>query len=126
MDEWKYYIHGFHCCFQHEVTKQYIEVPLVFSYEFGDLDPYFFVGFIKSTKEYSPLPVDIFEDYADGVKILEKMLSLGKFERIPSNVGNHSGIVVKDREKVKISVYKEENFIRSKPKFNIWKLLRLK
>ena len=33
------------------------------------------------------------------------MLSLGKFERISSNVGNHYGIVVADRQKVEIKSY---------------------
>lgn len=104
---WKYFVHGFHCGFQHKKTRQIIEVPLVFGLEFGDLDPYFFVRFIKSTPTYHPLPVEIFEDYADGVRINEKMLSLGKFEKISSNVGNHYGIVVTDREKIDIKSYQE-------------------
>jgi hypothetical protein len=32
--------------------------------------------YIKSTDKYKPLPVDIFEDYADGLRINEKMLAL--------------------------------------------------
>ncbi|RDC66175.1 DUF6896 domain-containing protein [Adhaeribacter pallidiroseus] len=126
MGEWQYYVHGFHCCFENKVTHQIIEVPLVFSYEFGDLDPYFFTGFIKSTSSYYPLPVAIYDNYADGLKILDKMFSLGKFEKIPSNVGNHFGIVVADREKVEITPYKEENFKSKKPKFNLWRFLGLK
>jgi len=126
MDEWRYYVHGFHCCFENTMTQQYIEVPLVFSYEFGDLDPYFFIKFIKSTKAYHPLPVDIYIDYADGVRILEKMLSLRKFEKVHSNVGNHFGVVVTDRNKVEITPYREGNFIRSKPRFNLWRFLGLK
>ena len=51
---------------------QLIEVPLVFSLEFGDLDPYFFTKYIKSTSDYKPLPVEIYEDYADGVRINEE------------------------------------------------------
>ena len=95
--QWEYWIHGFHCGFENHRTGQYIEVPLVFGMEFGDLDPYFFTGFIKSTHAYQPLPVAIYEDYADGARIIEKMLALGKFERVNSNVGSHSGVVVTDR-----------------------------
>lgn len=124
-EEWKYFFHGFHCGFENKKTGQMIEVPLVFSLEFGDLDPYFFSIFIKSTPEYQPLPVEIYEDYADGVRINEKMLSLGKFEHINSNFKNHSGIVVTDRKKVEIKEYiPEEHF--KKRKFNFWKFIRIK
>lgn len=107
LGDWRYYLHGFHCCFENLRTNQNIEVPLVFGLEFGDLDPYFFVSYIKSTPGYRPLPIDIYEDYADGKRINSKMLSLGKFERIHSNVGNHFGIVVANRQKIKIKTYDE-------------------
>ena len=133
MGNWRYFVHGFHCGFENKQTGQIIEVPLVFGLEFGDLDPYFFTRFIKSTPSYYPLPVEIFEDYADGVRINEKMISLDKFERIASNVGNHYGIVVTDREKVEIKSHKEldelyvqKNKIIEKPKFNFWKFIGLK
>lgn len=133
IENWHYFVHGFHCGFENKVTRQIIEVPLVFGLEFGDLDPYFFSKYIKSTPIYKPLPVEIYEDYADGVRINEKMISLGKFERIDSNVVNHFGIVVTDREKITIKSYKEldeqyekQNKQVENSKFNIWKFLRLK
>ncbi len=114
VENWKYFLHGFHCGFHNEKTGQYIEVPLIFGLEFGDLDPYFFTQFIKSTPNYKPLPVNIYENYADGERINNKMLSLGKFEKINSNVGNHAGIVVTDREKVEIKSYRELNELYKK------------
>jgi len=133
VENWKYFVHGFHCGFENITTGQIIEVPLVFGLEFGDLDPYFFTKYIKSTPSYKPLPVDIYEDYADGVRINEKMISLGKFERIDSNIGNHYGIVVTDREKVNIKSceeldeqYKKQNRQMKNSRFNIWKYLGLK
>jgi hypothetical protein len=133
VEGWNYYVHGFHCGFVNFKTKQEIEVPLVFGQEFGDLDPYFFSKFIKSTPKYRPLPVNIFEDYADGVRINERMLSLGKFETISSNVGNHYGIVVADRQKVEIKsyldlekMYQEQNKQSEKPQFNFWKFIGLR
>jgi hypothetical protein len=133
VEGWNYYVHGFHCGFVNIKTKQEIEVPLVFGQEFGDLDPYFFTKFIKSTHKYRPLPVEIFEEYADGVRINERMLSLGKFERISSNVGNHYGIVVAERQKVEIKSYLDlekmqqgQNKQTEKPKFNFWKFMGLK
>jgi hypothetical protein len=126
LDDWRYYLHGFHCGFKNLKTGQSIEVPLVFGLEFGDLDPYFFSIFIKSTPSYKPLPVAIYEDYADGQRIINKMLSLGKFERINSNVGNHFGIVVVDRQKVKVKTYEELSAQTEKPKNNFWNLTWLK
>jgi hypothetical protein len=130
---WRYFVHGFHCGFENNETGQLIEVPLVFGLEFGCLDPYFFSKFIKSTSNYRPLPVDIFEDYADGVRIIERMVSLGKFERIRSNVGNHYGVVVADRAKVGIKsyldlekIYQEQNKQIERPKFNFWSFIGLK
>lgn len=128
MDDWRYYFHGFHCGFTNYLTKQNIEVSIVFGEEFGDLDPYFFSSFIKSTPEYQPLPIGIYEDYSDGQKIIEKMIHLGKFERIHSNIGNHWGVAITDRNKVYIKTYEEllAEQPPEKPKFNIWKFLRLK
>jgi hypothetical protein len=126
LDEWRYYIHGFHCGFNHQRTGQSIEVPLVFGLEFGDLDPYFFSDFIKSTEAYKPLPVEIFEDYADGHRINQKMLALGLFEKIESNISNHFGIVVTDRKKIDIETFKEDDNSVVKPPFNLWKWLGLK
>ena len=133
IEGWRYFVHGFHCGFENNETGQLIEVPLVFGLEFGDLDPYFFSKFIKSTPNYRPLPVNIFEDYADGVRINERMISLGRFERINSNVGNHYGVVVTDRLKVEIKsyldlekMYQEQNKQIARPKFNFWNFIGLK
>ncbi|TWI13035.1 DUF6896 domain-containing protein [Sphingobacterium siyangense] len=132
--EWRYSVHGFHCGFQNIITRQYIEVSLVFGLEFGDLDPYFFVKFILSSQNYHPLPIPLFEEYADGSRIIKKMTSLRKFEEIPSNVPGHTGIAVTDREKVEIKsdldlekiFVKHIEEIKKKSKFNLWKFLSLK
>lgn len=99
MGQWEYNLHGLHCQFTHMQTGQTIEVNLAFGPELGDLDPYFFTSFIKSTQAYQTLPVGIYNNYHDGYRINEKMLALGKFEKITSNHSNHYGIVVTDREK---------------------------
>jgi hypothetical protein len=125
VEEWKYFLHGYHCGFRNKKSGQLIEVPLVFGLEFGDLDPYFFTKFIKSTKEYHPLPVFIYEDYEDGIQINRKMLSLGIFEKINSNIENHFGIVVKDRKKINVDVYKEKSNPVKKTRFNLFRFFGL-
>ena len=111
MNNWRYAFHGIHCAFTNKKTNQYIEVPLSFGLEFGELDPYFFSKYIKSTSEYKPLPVFIYEDYWDGKRILDKMVQLDKFEEINSNMPNQKGVVVKDRIKVDIEVYEDVEII---------------
>ncbi|STC93595.1 DUF6896 domain-containing protein [Chryseobacterium carnipullorum] len=106
--QWNYFFHGYHCQFQNTKTKQEIEVPFMFGMEFGDLDPYFFSIYIKSTPQYQPLPVEIYDEFADGCRILEVMLKLDLLEKINSSIGNHSGTVIKDREKIQIKVFNPE------------------
>ena len=72
MGDWHYFFHGHHCWFGNKITGQEIEVPLVYGLEFGELDPYFFCNFIKTTTEYSPLPVEIDNNFYDGKQILKK------------------------------------------------------
>ncbi len=116
MENWNYFVHGFHCGFENIESKQVVEVPLVFGLEFGDLDPYFFTRFIKTTPQYHPLPIAIFDDHEEGVIINEKMIAIGKFERIPSNFENHFGIVVTDREKIEIKSFSDRTgFQEGKP-----------
>jgi hypothetical protein len=100
MDVWDYYLHGAHCGFKNSKTCQKIEVYLITSLEFGDLDPYFFIEFIKTTPRYQPMPVKIYEDYWDGCRILDKMVAIGKFERIQLFATNDEHIVLKDRVNV--------------------------
>ena len=97
MEGWKYYLHGAHCGFKSGKTGQAIEVYLITSLEFGVLDPFFFVEFIKTTASYQPLPVAIYDDYADGDRILEKMIAVDKLERIKSLIDGQGLIVVRDR-----------------------------
>jgi hypothetical protein len=102
--EWRYYLHGFDCGFENQKTKQCIEASIVHGMEYGVLDPYFFSMYIKSSPQYDPLPVAIYEDYDDGQQIITKMLELGKFELINSNIPNRFTAVVTDREKIAVKV----------------------
>lgn len=123
--DWKYFIHGFHCHFKNIKTGQEIEVPFMFGMEFGDLDPYFFSSYIKSTPKYQPLPVDIYIDFSDGERILKVLLSLGLLEEISSNMEGHTGIVVKDREKIEISIFDPEIYFETiKPQSKWSKVLQ--
>ena len=124
---WRYYLHGYHCGFTNLETGQNIESPLIFGYEFGELDPYFFSKFINSTPKYQPFPITIYHEFADGMRILEKMVGLNKFEVINSNFQDQSGIVVTDRKKIEIKIFKDDRIqnMETTPfkiqKLSIWK-----
>ena len=107
MNDWRYAFHGIHCAFTNLKTGQRIEVPLNYGLEFGQLDPYFFIGFIQSSKEYQPLPIQMHCNYADGQKILNKMVQLERFEYINSNWPYEKGIVVTDRKKIKVHIIED-------------------
>lgn len=128
MSDWEYFFHGYHCHFIHKKTKQEIEVSLVFGLEFGDLDPYFFTNFIMSTPDYKPLPIGIYVNFEDGLRIIERLSALGKFEKINSTFPKHSGTVLKNRtDKVEIITFENpENAVKPLPKFNLFKFLGLK
>lgn len=98
--DWSYYIHGFHVGCRNNKSGQCIEIPLMFNSEFGALDPYFFCRFIKSMPREQPLPVNIYEDYHDGNAIIGHMVTLNRFEVIPSNwKGLHQAVAV-DRDPI--------------------------
>ena len=128
MGEWNYYFHGFHCSFTNRNTKQNIEVPLTYGEEFGELDPYFFSIFIKTTPEFQPLPIHIFDDYSDGKRILEVMYRLGVFEMINSNLGGREGYIVKDRIKKEViqpekgieSIFVKQKITTKQPIWKSW------
>lgn len=122
MDDWRYFLHGYHCGFENQVTGQSIEVPLIYGLDFGDLDPYFFSHFIKSTNQYQPLPVAIYEDFHDGVIINQTMLELGRFEKIAASIPGYVGIAASDRSNVDIARFQsaQRKVIR---RFSLMRLL---
>jgi len=132
--DWKFFFHGFHCYFENIFTNQCIEVPIVFGFEFGDLDPYFFMQYIKSTSKYHPIPVELNDSSKDGEIVIKKMLSLGIFETINSNWPNHYGTVVKNRpNKVEVITFKDplekleiKTEVEKRTIFNIWRFLKLR
>ncbi len=95
--DWNYFVHGYDCGFTNLTTGQKVEVSLVNELEFGRLDPYFFIGFIKSTQSYNSLPVEVYDDYTEGLRILEKMVDIGKFEKLTKGSNFRQAIVVTDR-----------------------------
>ena len=95
MGEWEYFLHGYHCRFKSQKTSQTIEVSLIGKSNFGGLDPWFFVIFLKTTPAYQPLPFSIHDDYQDGRLILDSMLAQEIFEELETNIPHRKEVVVK-------------------------------
>ncbi|EPY06214.1 hypothetical protein PAALTS15_15881 [Paenibacillus alvei TS-15] len=60
-DNWYFDVHGEHCMFENVETGQVLEVSLGRVDDIGNLDPYFFYNFLKSTKNLKHL-ASYFED----------------------------------------------------------------
>lgn len=99
----------------------------MFGMEFGDLDPYFFSVFIKTNPDYQPLPFTIENNFKDGERILNVMIKRGLYEKIQSNLPDHSGIAVKDRDKVEVKIFDPEiHGHRRRSEFNVLKLFGIR
>jgi hypothetical protein len=55
IQDWNFFIHGYHCHFIHTKTRHEVEAPFMFGMDFSDLDPYFFYYLSKQI-----LPTNLF------------------------------------------------------------------
>lgn len=78
-ENWDYYFHGAECRFDNKQTKQVIELVITYVPEFGALDSWFFLNYIKTTPKYKVL-ADFFcqenQKYGFDQKSLSKALTL--------------------------------------------------
>jgi hypothetical protein len=80
-DTWLFFFHGFECGMYNEETGQTLEVVLGFGEEFGVLDPYFFMQFVKTTPEHLPV-TEILRDYQCAARTLEVLERHGYLRRV--------------------------------------------
>jgi hypothetical protein len=72
---WSFYFHGSHCRFEHLHTGQVLEILYIYSPEFGYIDRYFFLQYIRTTEKYKWLDGILSEDniYA----VIDQLVSKG-------------------------------------------------
>ena len=76
--QWNYYFHGAECGFYNKKNKQEVEVVLINSPEFGYLNSWFLLSYMKSTEKY--------KDFIEGIKwqelelIIDKLYQTGEIE----------------------------------------------
>jgi hypothetical protein len=70
---WWYDVHGAHCLFQNTVTGQMLEVSLGNESSPGNLDPYFFHQFLRSTESLRHLAAHFPRPFADMLAFFEEL-----------------------------------------------------
>jgi hypothetical protein len=72
-DNWWFDIHGEHCLFKHLTTGQTLEVSLGTKDSLGNLDPYFFYNFLKTTDKLKHLIEYFRNPFDDMVNFFEEL-----------------------------------------------------
>lgn len=72
-ESWYYSVHGEHCLFVNEITRQEIEVSLGNKESVENLDPYFFYLFLKSTKEVQYLAKHFKQPFHEILTLFEEL-----------------------------------------------------
>lgn len=70
---WHFDVHGEHCMFENAETGQTLEVSLGSKNDVGNMDPYFFYNFLKSTAIYEHLIVYFENPFGDMLDLFERL-----------------------------------------------------
>lgn len=72
-DNWYFDVHGEHCMFKNLTTEQTLEVSLGNRESVGNIDPYFFYEFLKTTKDFYHLTRYFEKPFQDVLFFLEEL-----------------------------------------------------
>jgi hypothetical protein len=72
-DNWWYDVHGEHCMFKNFTTGQILEVSLGDKDSVGNLDPYFFYNFLKTTDTLAHLTAYFENPFNDMLNLFEEL-----------------------------------------------------
>ena len=90
-DEWNFWFHGAECQFENHKTGQIVELVITNKSEFGALDSFFFLNYLKTTPRFKKL-ADFFSNDSNAItKALNLLEDLGKLQRI--NYTSQRGII---------------------------------
>ncbi|RAW15032.1 hypothetical protein DC345_13350 [Paenibacillus taichungensis] len=70
---WHFDVHGEHCMFENAETGQTLEVSLGSKDDVGNMDPYFFYNFLKSTANYEHLITYFENPFGDMLDLFESL-----------------------------------------------------
>lgn len=92
-DEWNFWFHGGECQFENQKTGQIVEIVITNGSEFGGLNSYFFLQYLKTTPKFEMLANFFSDDSKAVTKALNLLEDLGSLERIDNN--SHRGLIAK-------------------------------
>jgi len=72
-DNWWFDVHGEHCMFENLTTGQILEVSLGDKESVGNLDPYFFYNFLKTTANLKHLTKYFDNPFEDTLDLFEEL-----------------------------------------------------
>lgn len=87
-ENWSFFLHGAHCCFEHILTGQTLEVRYTEKPEFGILEGFFFYTYMRTTDEFNSL-AQWFNDCANVYAAIDILLADGNLTKIPGQIAGH-------------------------------------
>lgn len=93
-DEWDFYFHGAECQFKNQKTGQIIELVITNGSEFGGLNSYFFLQYLKTTPKFKMLANFFSDDSKSVTKAFNLLEDLGELERIDND--SFKGLIAKN------------------------------
>ncbi|MEM6316138.1 MAG: hypothetical protein AAF960_00625 [Bacteroidota bacterium] len=91
--EWTFWFHGAECQFKNRITGQIVELIITNGSEFGALDSFFFLRYLKTTSKFKELANFFLDDSKAITKAFNLLEDLGKLRRI-SNISQR-GVIAK-------------------------------
>ena len=76
--QWNYYFHGEECGFSNRKSKQQVEVVLINAPEFGHIDSWFLLSYMKTTEKYKNVVKDL--NWQELKVIIEKLYETDEIE----------------------------------------------
>ena len=92
-EQWNFWFHGAECQFENRIIGQIVELVITNGSEFGALDSYFFLKYLKTTPEFKELANFFSDDSKAVTKALNLIEDVGKLQRIDNT--SQRGIIAK-------------------------------
>lgn len=90
--EWSFYFHGSHCRFEHLNTGQVLEVLFTHSPEFGYINPFFFLVYVKTTEKHKWLKEVLNEENIHFA--IELLVEEGVLSKIENSVDRNLSLTI--------------------------------
>jgi len=104
-NEWKYHFHGKGCSFTNSVTNQFLDVQINNGLEFGELDTYYLMKFIQTTKSLKEMSLILNSESNNMQKVIEILWINEYLVKLPRGT-NDELIINRNKKPVDNNTYK--------------------